>query len=454
MATLKYPHGLLQLAGFWAVILAGLAVIGLLVYLVSHWGWWRLRHPGTRRPLIRTWHGWVESSVPSEKRPRNRLRKPLVTRTAKTDYSWIFWDPTGAKQRRFEQEREKTWVRYLPRWMRSSPFGSADAVTNPNLDVEAARSSQAQESEGIPIAGHVGTLSLLGRHWRRSWRRAGRSNHSSDTYVEIPDHRSVDESACISTAAEDMLDNFNTIRLRKTSRQYRSDWNANSEDVERAMSNQLLAPTAAFNLANLFRSPAQKTEGPSERGTSPSSCEQGRAGYTTSHSDPPPCPSDDHRLRRTRSMQCQYRLPRTQSRRDLNKTWHPNPNGIHVPCLSPKRIPIRPCGIKNTRPLQPSTISVAEGRDDRSIADDRSIGRDPDCMPRINVPKTRESKGAWSTDGSVAEAEKMSVISVPSILFVGNNSHDRIREGKDLDVTDGESFGSVPAGSWIVGVRR
>lgn len=448
MAPLKYPHGLLQVASFWAAILAGLAVIGLLAYLLSHWGWWKLRQSGSRRPLVRTWHGWVESSAPSEKRPRNRLRKPpphIVTRIAKTDYSWIFWDPTGAKRRKFEQEREETWVRYLPRWMRSSPFGSANAATNPNLDVEAARSSEAQESEETPFAGHLGTLSLLGRHWRPSWRRAGRSTHSSDTYVETPDHRSADPSACIPTAAEDISDeNINTIRFRKTSRQYRSDWNANSEDVERATNNQLLAPTAAFNLAHLFQRPAQKTEGPSQRGTSPSSCEQGRAGYTASHYDSTHNLSNDHESHRTRSMQWPYRLPRTQSRRDLNKMWHTNVNGLHAPCPSPKRIPIWPCEIENTRP---SPASVVGGRDDRSI------DGDPDCMPPINVPKTRKSKGAWSTDGSAAEAEKMSVISVPSILFVGGNGHDRIREGEDFDRSDGESFGSVP-GSWIVGIRR
>ncbi|KAI4169719.1 MAG: hypothetical protein LQ346_008937 [Caloplaca aetnensis] len=456
MASVKYSDGLLQVGGFWAAILAGLLVIGLIAYMFSHWGWWKLRRQeARRRPLVRTWHGWVEPSVPSEKRARNRLRKPpprMVPRTARTDYSWVFWDPTGAKQKRFKQEREEAWLRYLPRWMRWSRRSSTDATTVPNPDIEAAMSSAGPGSDEISATGHLGTLSLLGRQWREDWRRSDRWTHSSKTCVETSDHVAEGLSAGISTAAEDISDhNTSTIRLRRTSRPYKSTWNANSEDIERATQNQLLAPTAAFNLANLFRSPAQTLEGSTQRGTSPSACEQGRAGYTKSQHAPITDLLNDRHPSETRSIaseQSTYRLPRKQSRRGLAQTLYTSQHAIPTTSYSfPGRITsIGTCGAENTRPLQLASASVAEGRDDQSIADhhqsivdDRIVDQDPHRLPSLNVRKMRKGKGAWSsTGGSVAEAEKMSIISVPSVLFSrGDVEYGRRGGGEDLDGLDG-----------------
>ncbi|KAL8896339.1 MAG: hypothetical protein Q9207_007758, partial [Kuettlingeria erythrocarpa] len=383
MAPTKNSDGLLRIGGFWAAILAGLMVIGLMAYVFSHWGWWKLRRrEGRRRPLVRTWHGWVEPSVPSEKRARNRLRKPpphIVPRTARTDYSWIFWDPTGAKQKRFKQEREEAWLRYLPRWVRWSRRSFVDATTAPNPDIEAATSSAAPGSDETWAKGHLGTLSRLGRQWHQDWRRAERGNHSSKTFVETSDHVAEGPGAGVSTAAEDISDhNTSTVRLRKTSRPYTSTWNANSEDVERATQNQLFKPTAASNLANLFRAPGQVVEGSIQRGTSLSACEQGRAGYTEPHRARIIGMLNDHHPSRTRSIaseQSAYRLPRKQSRRDLARALYTSRHAVPTSSSSfPGRISSTgTCGKENTRPLQPASAlasSLAErGDDDRSISD-------------------------------------------------------------------------------------
>ncbi|KAI9857724.1 MAG: hypothetical protein M1830_006368, partial [Pleopsidium flavum] len=78
---------------------------------------------------IRTWHGWVtvekfEEGVAKRKLARERLNKKLAWKTSTADYSWIFWDPDGEKQKVFE-ERKKPLGKWLPAWMRSREFGSS-----------------------------------------------------------------------------------------------------------------------------------------------------------------------------------------------------------------------------------------------------------------------------------------------------------------------------------------
>ncbi len=438
MAPAKKPDSLLRIGGLWAAVLAGLLVVGLMAYFFSHWGWWKLRRQeGRRRPLVRSWHGWVEPSVPSNKRARNRLRKPpphIVPRTARTDYSWIFWDPTGAKQERFKQEREEAWLRYLPRWMRWRQRSSVDAATVSDPDIEAAISSAGPGSDETSATDHLATLALLGRQWREGWRRAERATQSSTTCVGTSDHVAEGPSAAISTAAEDIPDhNTSTVRLRKTSRPYRSTWNANSEDVERATNNQLLAPTAASNLTHLFRAPptTRVLEGSTQRGASLSACEQCRAGFTEAHGARVSDMLNDHhhhpsRMRSITGEQSAYRPPRERSQRDLGRTLYTSQQRA-IPTTSssfPRRISSTgTCGVENTRPLQPASASASslpEGGDDLQsmVSGDRSdCDRDLHRLPQLSVPKKRKRNCEWSS--MEEEAERMSFVGVPLVVFPG-----------------------------------
>ncbi|KAI4132800.1 MAG: hypothetical protein LQ338_000504 [Usnochroma carphineum] len=413
---MNYPHGLLQVGGFWAGIGIIPLAIGLLWYLVSHWGWWKLHRHDHRRPLIRTWHGWVESKDKEEKKTRNRLQKApprVIPRTKRTDYSWVFWDPTGEKQKKYEQEREETWVRYLPRWMRSSPFGSIEPDTNLGHDIQAGRRSETPDSDGASTMGYLGTLSLLGRQWRRGWRRAKRSTDTSGTYTNNDEHCPGKQSARASTAHQEPTnDSSATVRLRKTSRPSKLDWKANSEDVERATNNQLLAPTAGSNLANLFaREPVQRFEGSHRPGTSQASCGQGLAGCTTtSHRDPICRQHDAGRVRQPRNITIAGSsppLPKSYlARRRID-------NGIRAPYPSPQRVQTWTNGIENTRPPHQSvSASVVEHPDDDSV-DGASVS---DSTPTITVSRVRERRGAGGTDDSTAEAERMSMIRMPRMV--------------------------------------
>ncbi|KAI4137860.1 MAG: hypothetical protein L6R39_007068, partial [Caloplaca ligustica] len=357
MAPNNYPHGVLRVGGFWAGIAGIPLVLGLLWYLLSHWGWWKLRRQGNRRPLIRTWHGWVESED-KDKRERNRLRKPppsIIPRTTTADYSWVFWDPTGERRRRYEEDREQSLIRYLPRWMRSSPFGSIEPTASPTHDLEAARRSEVLQSDGTSTTGYLGTLSRLGRHWRDGWWRVRRWTDSSVTYTNNDEAGSENPPVCTSAATEGGSDEtVNTIRQRKPSRRSRPEWAADSEDVERAINNQLLAPTAGFTLANLFaRNAVQRPNEPSD---SSSSCERGMAGYMTAHHGNT-CPRDDRGNGQPRNATVVGLPPHlrrsTRSRHDLNKTFHTSGTcGVQATAdPTPQRIRTWTYGIENTPPL-------------------------------------------------------------------------------------------------------
>lgn len=417
MASTPKPHALPRVVGFWAGISAIPIVLGLLWYALRHWGWWKLRRQGNRRPLVRTWHGWVESSDDNNRRERNRLSKPrprVMPRTTRSDYSWVFWDPTGERRRGFEQEREESLVRYLPQWMRSSAFGSADPNPNPNCDVEAARSAEAQESDRAATNGYLDTLSLLGRNWRQGWRKARMSVDSSSTHGSASDQHSAGRPpSCTSAAIEDHHDSpVGTVRLRHSSRQTCSGWQANSEDVQRATNTQLLAPTASFILASLFRKPSGQQEYDVERQDRPQAVDdpaQPAAPMGLQRVDHPTI----RPLRNTSVMGSSYNfLGLTQSRRSFNKAYPATLNAICPPRPSPERIRAVTYGVENMRPRRWSASAPPPHPPPpvEEAPDDRSLDGDSDGEWPIRYQKSR---GEVDDGTAEAEAERMSMIDVP-----------------------------------------
>ena len=106
---------------------------------VKGWGKWRVQQAGDRPHYVRTWHGWVEAEKEAARargraKLRNHIRQKLVWKTTTADYSWIFWDPSGAKRQEYEENRRHSIIRHLPRWTRSDKPGSLspDARIAPN----------------------------------------------------------------------------------------------------------------------------------------------------------------------------------------------------------------------------------------------------------------------------------------------------------------------------------
>lgn len=457
MAAAKSFLGLLQVGGFWIAIIIILVVIGLCYYWLSHWGWWRLHRPGPRPVMIRTWHGWVESGKIKDKIQRNRLRKlpPCIPRTTRTDYNWIFWDPTGELQRKFNQEKEKSLVRYLPRWMRSSPFGSAEPCSNDSHDIEASRPTEARGSDETSSRENLGTLALLGRRWHRRWHRARTWASSSDTYIGDSEH-DLERLSVDITAGEQESSNgsVTTVRLRRPRRHADSAYELDREDVERATKTLLITPTAAGNLLRLFQTPSITATPPSPPIDTGRSLGAEHPQNLAVNLPPPyqlrdnqyspgiyPIARDGHRHATTTSRE-RYAAPNHCLPRRLS-TWTYGLDGSQ-----PNSTPAVAVNTKSyTRPHSASTSSID--------VDTESLDRFSFQEPTIYVPRKRG--GTRSTLDSTAEAESMSVINVP--FYVGQ-SISKVDDGVDdsfdareyeqaREMDDADGFSSVSSFSRV-----
>ena len=102
-----------------------------------NWGWWRIHAPSPRPQYLRTLFGWVDrETLESKQAKRASLKKTKrdqhkIFRTAKADYRWIFHDPTGELQQRYNDQKQRSYLRLLPSWMRSYPHGAlqSDRIT-------------------------------------------------------------------------------------------------------------------------------------------------------------------------------------------------------------------------------------------------------------------------------------------------------------------------------------
>ncbi|KAL8956394.1 MAG: hypothetical protein Q9183_006310 [Haloplaca sp. 2 TL-2023] len=213
--------------------------------------------------MIRTWHGWREvQDQGTNTRLGNRMRKlppQMVPRSARTDFSWIFWDPTGDRRRKHERERENTFLKHVPRWMRSSAFGSTDSDPDASRDVEAGVvSGPPAESNDSSSRSHTAALSQLGRHWitdqRRHTSRAASCSPDLETGTHTDLRHSSETRATSITLADDNYSNEPSVRMRKPTRRSSSsdDWQRRSEVIERATRTDLFTSPAARNLVDLF----------------------------------------------------------------------------------------------------------------------------------------------------------------------------------------------------------
>ena len=104
-----------------------------------NWGWWRILAPSPRPQYLRTLFGWVDrETLDSKQAKRARLKKTKrdqrkIYRITKADYRWVFHDPTGELQQRYDNQKQRSYLRLLPSWMRGYPHGAlqSDKITKP-----------------------------------------------------------------------------------------------------------------------------------------------------------------------------------------------------------------------------------------------------------------------------------------------------------------------------------
>ena len=122
-----------------AAILSFIFIAWGLFRICHNWGWWRIHAPSPRPQYSRTLFGWVDrETLESKQAKRASLKKTKrdqrkIYRTAKADYRWVFHDPTGELRQRYDNQKERSYLRLLPSSMRSYPHGALqfNKITTP-----------------------------------------------------------------------------------------------------------------------------------------------------------------------------------------------------------------------------------------------------------------------------------------------------------------------------------
>ena len=101
--------------------------------IIRNWGSKKIHTPYPRPQYIRTTSGWVSKEKWELRQAKKAKRKEAkrnwhkIHRTSKANYKWIFYDPTGKLQQQSNELKERSYLRFLPSWMRSYPHGTLHA---------------------------------------------------------------------------------------------------------------------------------------------------------------------------------------------------------------------------------------------------------------------------------------------------------------------------------------
>ncbi|RAH83267.1 hypothetical protein BO86DRAFT_408786 [Aspergillus japonicus CBS 114.51] len=127
------------------------------------------RGNATTARYARTWYGWVpaERHVGLKKFVRvcfDKFGRWTAWRSSNQDYSWVWWDPGQRELNKYRKTRRP--LQWLPRWVRSYSFTTADTIWNPrpadNAGVVAAPSSS-RPSPSFRMAGALSSCHTLKR---------------------------------------------------------------------------------------------------------------------------------------------------------------------------------------------------------------------------------------------------------------------------------------------------
>ena len=127
----KQAANIIFIVGFTSIAMPFL--LWLCVHRVRNCGIRRVRRPPHRPPgstpcktWLRSWHGWTTAEGYDRRHARRehftRCSEQSGWRSAKQDYSWVFWDPDGKGQREYQERRDRK-LGFLPKWLRSYPPG-------------------------------------------------------------------------------------------------------------------------------------------------------------------------------------------------------------------------------------------------------------------------------------------------------------------------------------------
>ncbi len=120
------------------ILIAAVSMVFLPWFLwriIPSWGRWKIHTRSPRPHYIKTPFGWVDRETWELRKERRAKRKEThrdqhkFYRTTKANYKWMFHDPTGELQQRFDDQKKRSYLRLLPSWMRSYPHGTLQSGT-------------------------------------------------------------------------------------------------------------------------------------------------------------------------------------------------------------------------------------------------------------------------------------------------------------------------------------
>ena len=239
-----WPWALLPL-GVVSALTFVITIIFICLWAMFHpWGSWRLHRnsrDGTRRQYVKKWYGWVTKDTAERcerrwQRWKDWFSQRFVLRTTTVDWRWVFWDPDGSGQREYQQRRDNTFLRHCPKWMRSE---------RRTVEQHAAQRASDESRAERGMLGYLNTSaatsqafdhSLSGTLWNMLCAPFKPSAPATTEETEASERRT-------STAVDPHDRGNSTIRRRNSVQGSRSIWQSGSEEVNRAIRQQLPLPS-------------------------------------------------------------------------------------------------------------------------------------------------------------------------------------------------------------------
>ena len=103
--------------------IVGTFTIWYLAHKLRNFNRWNVVYRNTGSRYVRTWHGWAERGAWERRHARKASIKRVKTdwlrwRPTHENLEWIFWDPSGEGKKRYDEQRAKSLMRYIPAGIR------------------------------------------------------------------------------------------------------------------------------------------------------------------------------------------------------------------------------------------------------------------------------------------------------------------------------------------------
>ena len=224
-------------------VLLGCLTLFFLWWKLNNWGAWKLHRTspdGVRIKYDKKWYGWVDEQTARAREEKWKALKEWISKTftwktTTMDFGWMFWDPDGSLRRRYQECRDKTLLRYLPKWMRTDQSTiSQHAPQRASDSSEAERGLLRRLTQPIKTRPIDISFSRTSRNFLRALRKPEKAVIAKELGPSIRRRSTVEESPVDGESS--------TVRRRSAAPGAKAVWQNGSDEVNRAVHHQMLLP--------------------------------------------------------------------------------------------------------------------------------------------------------------------------------------------------------------------